>query len=260
MNVLIFDIETVADVEAGRRLYGDRAAMDSLSDEEVARVIAHHHSQNALGIHEQINPHLHKIVAIAAVLRSGERLRIDSLGTLETGEAELLEQFFKIIQHYSPTLVSWKGHWFAQPILHYRAFLHGIYAHRYWEKQEFHHSNPIHSTHHLDLMDVLAGHQSTAFTQLEEVARWLNLPYQAPLSSDLKWKFYSHGQVQTIRDSCEFNALIIYLLLLRFELMRGNLTKEKYLEEYQRIREKLTSATNKSHLNRFLTIEPNYMN
>ena len=69
--------------------------------------------------------HLNRVVAIAVVLRAGERFRVWALGGAESSEAELVERFFDGIERYSPNLVSWNGGGFDLPVLHYRALLHG---------------------------------------------------------------------------------------------------------------------------------------
>jgi hypothetical protein len=255
MNVLVFDIETVPDVEAGRRLYGNRAEMANLSDEEVIRVMYHYNDYSDPGKdHERLRPHLQKVVAIAAVLRSGERLRVDSLGNLTATEAEIIQQFFKSIQHYTPTLVSWDGYRLDLPVLHYRALLHGIYAQRYWDiHKEFRFNNYTHRYHdrHTDLMDVIAGYQLNAGVNLGEMSRFLELPSQPHLHSNQIEALYFQGRLVDIRAYCEINVLDTYLIFLRFELMRGNLETTAYEQECQRIREILANE-NKPHWQSFL--------
>ena len=89
MNVFVFDIETVPDVEAGRRIHG---LADSLSDKSVADAMFSMR-RNKLG-HDFLALHLHRIVAIAVVLRSGERFKVWSLGEESSTEAELIKRFF----------------------------------------------------------------------------------------------------------------------------------------------------------------------
>ncbi|NJO15403.1 MAG: 3'-5' exonuclease [Thioploca sp.] len=254
MNVFVFDMETVPDVEAGRRLYGNHSQMANLSDEEVIHVMYHYHGYPDNGQdHPRLRPHLQKIVAIAAVLRSGERLRMDSLGTLTATETEIIQQFFKSIQHYTPTLVSWDGYRSDLPVLHYRALLHGINAQRYWDiHQEFRFNNYTHRYHdrHTDLMDVIAGYQPNAGVNLEEMSRFLELPSQSNLSSNQIEALYLQGRLEDIRAYCEINALNTYLIFLRFELMRGHLGPVAYELECHRLQELLTGE-NKPHLQSF---------
>ncbi len=254
MNTLVFNIATVPDVAAGRRLYGNRADMANLSDEDVVRVM-HHHNQQELGEpSEHLRPHLQKVIAIAAVLRSGERLRIDSLGTPQSTETEIIQQFFKSIQHYTPTLVSWDGGRRDLPVLQYRALLHGIYAQRYWDiHKEFRFNNYTHRYHdrHTDLMDVLAGYQPAAFVSLNELATLLGFPSQPQINPNQVWELYLQGHLQEIRAYGELKALNTYLVWLRFELMRGYLNQTDYNQECQRVREVIT-AEDKPHFDPFL--------
>mgnify|MGYP003339472961 FL=1 len=65
MTVLVFDIETVPDVELGRRTYG----LEGLSDHQVAEAMfaeARRHSGSDFLPHEQ-----HRVVAISCVLQIG---------------------------------------------------------------------------------------------------------------------------------------------------------------------------------------------
>ena len=57
MNVLVFDIETIPDVDAGRRLY----KIADLTDQEVGRVMFHKRREQT-GDSEFLRLHLHRIV------------------------------------------------------------------------------------------------------------------------------------------------------------------------------------------------------
>ncbi|MDX1489504.1 MAG: hypothetical protein R3268_14945, partial [Acidiferrobacterales bacterium] len=89
MNVLAFDIETVPDVATGRRLYG----LDGLNDADIARVMFEKRREET-GDSEFLRHHLHRIVAISAVLRYGDQFRVWSLGEPDSDEQDLLKRFF----------------------------------------------------------------------------------------------------------------------------------------------------------------------
>lgn len=255
MNVLVFDIETVPDVATGRRLYGNSTEMATLSDEEVAKVMFQQRSQETNGQSDMLRPHLQKVVAISAVLRSGERFKVASLGEEKAQEKEIIQQFFKTIQHFTPSLVSWNGSGFDLPVLHYRALLHGIDASRYWETdKEFRYNNYLNRYHerHTDLMDVLASYQPQAFIRLDEIAVMLGLPGKLGMSGDKVWQAYLQGDIYGIRCYCETDALNTYLIFLRFEWMRGHLNEEAYNQECQRVKVELL-ANHQPHFEAFLT-------
>ena len=85
MNTLVFDIETVPDVEFGRRLFG----LDGLSDEEVGKAMqarSRQESGSDFLPHEQ-----HRIVAISCAFRSRDGFRVWSLGDEGASEREPAE-------------------------------------------------------------------------------------------------------------------------------------------------------------------------
>jgi len=70
MTVLVFDIETVPDVELGRRALG----LEGLADAQVAEAMfaqARRYSGSDFLPHEQ-----HRVVAISCVLRQADTLKV----------------------------------------------------------------------------------------------------------------------------------------------------------------------------------------
>ena len=252
MNVLVFDIETVPDVDTGRRLHD----LDGLSDKEVADVMYHLRRQETGGS-DFLRLHMQRIVAISAVLRTRDTVKVWSLGEPDAPEQDLVQRFFDGIERFSPTLVSWNGGGFDLPVLHYRALVHGVVARRYWdagdEDREFRWNNYLSRYHarHTDLMDVLSAYQGRATAPLDQVATLLGFPGKMGMSGALVWENYLNGNIAGIRNYCETDVLNTYLVYLRFELIRGHLTAEEYQGECQLLRDTLTKD-NKPHLNEFL--------
>ena len=253
MNVLVFDIETVPDLEAGRRLYG----LDGLSDEDVAKAMFHLRRQETGGS-DFLKLHLHRVVAISAVLRSRDALKVWSLGEPQSDERELVQRFYDGIDKFTPTLVSWNGGGFDLPVLHYRALKHGISAPRYWDTgdddRDFKWNNYLSRYHarHTDLMDVLSGYQARAVAPLDEVASMLGFPGKMGMSGAKVWDAFLAGGIADIRNYCETDVLNTYLVYLRFELMRGRLTPAEYHAECLQLRDYL-KAENKPHFDEFLS-------
>ena len=252
MNVLVFDIETIPDTDAGRRLYD----LDGLSDADIAKVMFHKRREQT-GDSEFLRHHLHRVVAISAVLRHGDSLRVWSLGEPDSDEAELIRRFFDGIDKFTPTLVSWNGGGFDLPVLHYRALRHGIAAPRYWDTggddRDFKWNNYLSRYHarHTDLMDVLSGYQPRATAPLDEIAQILGLPGKLGMHGSQVWDQYQAGRIGDIRDYCETDVLNTYLIYLRFELIRGNLEQGAWEQEVRRVRELLAKEA-KPHLQAFL--------
>ncbi len=252
MNLFVFDIETVPDVDAGRRLYD----LDGLDDKDVAEIMFH--KQRQLSGNDFLRHHLHRVVAISVALRSGDRFKLWSLGDAGSPEKELIQRFFDGIDRYSPTLVSWNGSGFDLPVLHYRSMLHGVAASRYWETgaddTSFRWNNYLSRYHerHTDLMDVLAGYQPRASAPLEEVALLLGLPGKLGMHGSLVWERFLAGDVDAIRNYCETDVLNTYLVYLRFELVRGHLNEAGYERECEALREAL-AGDERAHVAEFLS-------
>jgi 3'-5' exonuclease len=251
MNRLVFDIETVPDVELGRRVLG----LDGLADAQVAKAM--YSARRQENGSDFLPLEQHKVVAISCLLRSHEQLRLWSLGDPDSDEAELITRFFDGIEKYTPDLVSWNGSGFDLPVLHYRALKAGVQAPRYWETGEedksFRYNNYLSRYHwrHLDLMDVLASFQGRARASLADMAALLGLPGKLGFSGAQVWDAVLAGQLVAVRNYCETDVLNTYLVLLRFELFRGHLDQAAYQQELTRLRE-LLRASPEAHQQQFL--------
>jgi len=252
MNILVFDIETIPDVETGRRLLH----LEGLNDRDTAEAMFAQRRQLTSG-NEFLRHHMHKVVAISVVLSAKDKLSVWTLGEKDSTEQEIVQRFFDGVERYTPMLVSWNGRGFDLPVLHYRALLHGISAPRYWETggedQSFKWNNYLNRFHerHTDLMDVLSGYEGRAIAPLTEIASMCGFPGKLGMSGDQVWDRYLAGDLEAIRNYCETDVLNTYLIFLRYELMRGRRTKEGYAAECNKVREML-KAEGKKHFLEFL--------
>ncbi|HEY3730940.1 MAG TPA: 3'-5' exonuclease [Steroidobacteraceae bacterium] len=247
MNCLVFDIETVPDVELGRRLYG----LTGLTDAAVAKAMF---ARQRAASGSDFLPHVqHRVVAIACVLRTREQLKIWSLGDLQSSETELLTRFFDGIDKYSPDLVSWNGAGFDLPVLQYRSLKAGLQATRYWETGDedsaFRYNNYLSRFHwrHLDLMDVLAGFQVRARAALSDVAALLGFPGKLGFSGDQVWDACLAGRLAEVRAYCETDVLNTYLIYLRFQHLRGHCDQAGLAAELERVRTLLRASSEAHH-------------
>jgi predicted PolB exonuclease-like 3'-5' exonuclease len=252
MNYLVFDIETVPDVELGRRLF----PLDHLSDEDTAKAMAFRHLQQSGSEFPPL--YQHRVVAISVALRRGDGLKVWSLGDVDSDEADLIRRFYDGLDQFTPEIVSWNGSGFDLPVLHYRALKHGIAAPRYWENgdedRNFRYNNYLSRFHwrHIDVMDVLSGFNPRARAGLDVIAVMLGFPGKMGLKGDLVWETYLDGQLEAIRNYCETDVLNTYLVFLRFQHMRGILDDTQLEAELEMVREVLAAST-ESHFKEFLT-------
>ena len=243
LNCLVFDIETVPDVELGRRLPGIAAGDDATVAEPMFARRTEETGSAFLPFEQ------HRVVAISALLRSDDQFQVWSIGAPDSPEDELIRRFFGGLEKLRPTLVSWNGSGFDLPVLHYRMLRHGIASPTYWDTGEidrdFKWNNYLNRYHmrHLDLMDVLSAYQGRGRASLEHVALLLGLPGKLGMAGDKVWDAWRTGRITEIRDYCETDVLNTYLVYLRFELIRGHLTPKAHAAEQVRVREWLRERT-----------------
>ncbi len=254
MNVLAFDIETIPDIEGGRRLY----ELPDLNDNEVAKAMFNIRREKVGN--EFLATHLQKVVAISAVYRNtqNDQFKVWTLGTEQSSEKEIIQNFFDGIDKHTPTLVTWNGSGFDLPVMHYRGLVNGVQAPRYWDMGEddsnFKWNNYIGRFHmrHTDLMDVLAGYSPRAFAPLDEIAVLLGFPGKMGMSGSKVWEQYAKGEIKAIRDYCETDALNTYLVYLHWQYVRGNLTDDGLNQEHEIIKQSLSKGD--PHLQEFLQV------
>lgn len=258
MNVLAFDIETVPDTLGGRKLY---ELGDDLSDADVAEVMFAKRREKTGS--DFIATHLQQVVAISAVYRNThtDQFSVWTLGTEESSEKEIVQNFFDGVDKHTPTLVTWNGSGFDLPVLHYRGLINGVQAPRYWDLGEddssFKWNNYIGRFHmrHTDLMDVIAGYNNRAFAPLDEIAVLLGLPGKMGMSGSKVWQQYNSGELKAIRDYCETDALNTYLVYLHWQYVRGNLTDSALKQEHEVVKAALQKG--EPHLREFLEVWEN---
>jgi len=237
---LVFDIETIPDTDGLKKLLD---LPPETSAEDVANIAFHKRRQQNGS--EFLPHHQHRVVAISCALREGDSFRVWTLGAPDAPEQEIIQRFFDGIEKYTPNIVSWNGSGFDLPVLHYRAMIHGIQAPRYWDMGEddrdFKWNNYISRYHmrHLDLMDVLAMYSGRANAPLDQMAQLCGFPGKLGMDGSKVWDAYKNGEIGAIRDYCETDVANTYLVFLRFQLMRGLLTKQRYDEEVQLVRDTL---------------------
>ena len=241
--VLVFDIETVPDVAGLRTLYELGA---EISDTDVASA-AFQRRRQSVG-NDFLQLHLHRVVAIACVLRERDSVRVWSLGEADDGEGALIQRFFDGIEKYTPQIVSWNGGGFDLPVLNYRGLIHGVRAPRFWDQgeddREFKWNNYISRYHarHLDLMDLMAMFQPRAAAPLDDIAQLMGFPGKIGIGGAFVWQAWQDGGIEQIRNYCEADVANTYLVYLRFQLMRGMLTADQYKQELALLRTTLDKS------------------
>lgn len=258
MNVLVFKIETIPDIEGGQNIYD----LHGLDDDSTSKALFHLRKQKTGS--NQLPLYLQRISTISVVYRGmgddmGDEISVRSLGDTNSTEAELLALFFDEIEQRTPILVSWDGSGFDLPVIHYRSLKNNISAPGYWEKGDnnnsFQHDNYLSRYHdkHTDLRDVLSSYNESEGAPLNDIALMLGYPGEQGMDKSLVWDEFQQGNLTSIRNYSETGALNTYLVYLRFQLIRGLINEEQLAQEYALLREKLDQSE-QQHLVEFSRI------
>lgn len=255
MNVLVFNIETIPDIDGGQRIN----SLQGLDDKNTAKALFHLRKQQAGS--DELPLYLQRIASISVVYRGmgddmGHEVSVHSLGDENSNEAELLSLFFNEIEQRTPTLVSWNGSGFDLPVVHYRALKNNVRAPSYWEKgnndNAFRNDNYLSRYHdrHTDLMDVLSSYNESAGAPLNDISLMLGFPGKQVKDSAQIWNEFLQGNVASIRNYGEISVLNNFLVYLRFQFIRGEMNEEQLSEEFALLRETLKQS-DQAHLQEF---------
>ena len=236
-NVIIWDLETVPDLQAASRML----AMEGVPEKDV---------REALGSAFPKHP-LHKIACIGALVaeRRAEGWTILALGAPHIGqrtETDLIQSFIDRIGELRPQLITFNGHSFDLPVLRYRAMVHRIpglglqvrpYFHRYTEDA-------------LDLCDVFGSYSPGAKIKLDEICKIIGLPGKpSGIDGTEVEAMVNAGRIGEVAQYCETDVLNTYRLWLVYEVFLGHVTAEQLaFSEAQAAEFVRTRKTDNPHL------------
>lgn len=247
LPILVFDIETVEDVETGKRIH----QLD-LPDAEAALALANLRKQET----GQDFPRLpfHEIVCISGLWIEDGSMKLFSFSQADLTEAQILEKFLGVFDKREPTLVSWNGSGFDIPVILYRAMLHKLSAVGLLDQGEHdsqkrynNYQNRYHQRH-TDLMDVLAMFNNRNFQKLDHVAQLLGFAGKQGTSGYDVAGMVQAGQWSELTQYCESDVLNTWLIYLRWQLLRGALDLGGHEEWLQLTQDFLAEGRHKGML------------
>lgn len=259
-EIFVYDIETVPDADAARRLL----AAPKLDDFEARNALAEYFFNKTNGKNDFPRQPFHQVVAISYVHlmrevgEDGSEIiikRIATGGDIESSEKEQLRGFFNIINSRAPQLVSFNGRGFDMPVLKYRAMVHGLSCPRWFSQgdkwQNYDSRNAI--NYHLDLLEVLSDFGASARCSMHEVATAFGIPGKLDTAGDDVRGLFEGGEIEAIRHYCETDVCTTTLIFLRWLLFRGDLSEGAYARAMLGMRNYLESEQeHRPHLAEFL--------
>ncbi|MDQ6981770.1 MAG: 3'-5' exonuclease [Mariprofundus sp.] len=259
-DVIVFDIETVIDAGASRRILRS----PELTDSEARSKLTEYFLDKTGGRNDFPRQPFHQVVAISyghLIREPGEEAselvirRLASGGDKNSSEQELLEGFFHLIDTRAPQLVSFNGRGFDIPVLKYRAMAYGLCCPRWFTQgDKWHNYDTRYSPeYHCDLLEVLSDFGASARCSMDEVAATFNVPGKLETAGDNVREMFEDGHIEAIRDYCETDVLSTMLIFLRHQLFSGALSEGAYARATLGIRNYLESeAESRPHLEEYL--------
>lgn len=229
--ILVFDIETVADVDAARRIYPQLAA---LNDADALSALTAIRTQEAG--HDFMRLPLQRIVCISALYIKEGKLSLFSLTADKFNEKDILAKFFRAFSDIEtlPQLISWNGSGFDIPVLIYRAMQYDLSAPWLFEEGERiknmrfdNYVNRFH-TRHLDLMDRFSQYGASRREAMDIVASLYGLPGKTDVDGSMVGALVSSGDWQTLSIYCESDVMNTWLIYLRWLRLTGKLSSPDF--------------------------------
>ena len=229
--ILVFDIETVADVDAARRIYPQLA---KLNDVDTLSALTAIRTQEAG--HDFMRLPLQRIVCISALYIKDGKLSMFSLTADKLSEQEILAKFFRAFNDTKtlPQLISWNGSGFDIPVLIYRAMQYDLSAPWLFEEGERiknmrfdNYVNRFH-TRHLDLMDRFSQYGASRREAMDIVASLYGLPGKTDIDGSMIGALVDNDDWQTLSIYCESNVMNTWLIYLRWLRLTGQLSSQDF--------------------------------
>ena len=229
--ILVFDIETVADIDGARRIYPQLA---DLNDADTLSALTAIRTQEAG--HDFMRLPLQRIVCISALYIKDGKLSLFSLTADKFSEKDILAKFFRAFSDLEtlPQLISWNGSGFDIPVLIYRAMQYDLSAPWLFEEGERiknmrfdNYVNRFH-TRHLDLMDRFSQYGDSRREAMDIVASLYGLPGKTDVDGSMVGALVSSGDWQTLSIYCESDVMNTWLIYLRWLRLTGKLSSPDF--------------------------------
>ena len=238
--VVAFDIETIPDIAQMRNHFGPDyrgGVTNDMTDEQVfdyavADVVKKHPTR-----HPFLSPQFHTPIAVSLVGRTNAGLEIATLRSDQHTPRDLVSLFFNNAfrphDRAHPVLVSWNGKAFDMPVMTLAALRHRVSAHYFWKSDgDFKWNNYRNKYHdrHADLK-LLYGSFENSAPGLQDASFMMGLPGKIGVGGANVWDAYKANRMDDIANYCEVDALLVYLLYVELELVRGSITVDARDEE-----------------------------
>ena len=179
----------------------------------------------------------HRVVSISAVMADGfgRFLRVSTLDG--ESERDKIAKFLTFIEDFNPRLVSFNGRGFDLPMIMARAMCYDLSAAAYFETNDRDNNKSKWENYrsrydgrfHMDLLDHISDFGAVRGLKLDHLCASVGLPGKYDVHGDQVLQLYYAGEQAKIDEYCRSDVLNTYWLFLKYELLRGKITKDDYL-------------------------------
>ena len=246
--ICVFDCESVPDAALVRHLWGFEGTDEEVSVQALAK-------QKEESGSEFLPLPFHQIVSICAVIcdEFGRFIKVNKIEGED--ECAMIAAFFGFIERFAPRLVSFNGKNFDMPVLVLRALKHNIRASAYldtisdkWNNYKTRFSE----LKHCDLLESLGGSGARGL-RLDTVCAMAGLPGKYDIHGDQVMQLFYKGEFEKIHEYCESDTLNTYMLFLKYELIKGNLSESDYVSYLQAMSDYLKAHKKGRSYTKFFT-------
>jgi predicted PolB exonuclease-like 3'-5' exonuclease len=243
-SLFAFDIETIPDTNAACNLLSLNP--NDYSVQDLRQKLTDYHLEITKGTNDFPRQTFHQVVCVSFVIADiindggSETYQLKEIrtgGSESSTEEEMVRGFFAHLGKQKARLVSFNGKTFDFPVLKYRALKYGIPVS--WFYQDGDKWNNYGSKYsldwHCDLIDALSDFGSSARIKLKEVCSILNIPCKYDIDGGSVAQLYDQGEITHIRNYCEIDALVTYIVYLRYAMLTGKTTKNGYNSAIEQI-------------------------
>lgn len=219
--VMVFDIETIPDIDTGKRLYPSIKNLDD--DDALTALIA---MRQAEAGNDFMRLPLHKIACLSFLWFGDGQFHLKTLSIDTMSESEILSTFLRAFAK-KPTLISWNGAGFDLPVLLYRMTHHGLDASALvnagFQRQDYLYR---YSDKHIDLMEKYSFGAWNNKQKLDTVASLCGFAGKQDIDGSQVVPMVQAGEWQKLATYCESDVLNTWLLYLRWLLLYGKLDQQ----------------------------------
>lgn len=224
--ILVFDIETVPDIETGKRLYTE---LKDLSDDDALVALTAIREAEAGNAFMRLP--LHKVVCLSFLWADlkNDKFSLKSLALNEYSEKEILSTFFRAFDKSPmPILVSWNGTGFDIPVLLYRAMHHKLSAPKLFADTGKNSYISRYGNMNVDLMDKLSLHNYAYKQNLNTVSALCGIAGKGDTDGSQVVPMVKNGEWEKLTTYCESDVLNTWFIYLRHRLLLGGIDESQH--------------------------------